>query len=229
MADLRTPIRPTVIPAAVARQEFETHVLRTFTPTPLPELRPRLMAPTAVQMQEATSAYETFFADFSAFRKEMDPVLGNALLEGKNLQQTLHPTELSYYITRLGNLRLRSNSLQNVLFPSDAALKGVREYIDFTMQKFDKLYTPEVSVLVRPDRPYVQEEFWMEYDWRKGPRRIVNPAARRRAYGGAERYARYFGYVQTMGTRRTFPERVEGFRLRRYQRIAGCRQSGLQV
>ena len=81
MADLRTPIRPTVIPAAVARQEFETHVLRTFTPTPLPELRPRLMAPTAVQMQEATSAYETFFADFSAFRKEQDPVLSNALWE----------------------------------------------------------------------------------------------------------------------------------------------------
>lgn len=169
-AALRTPIRPTVIPAAVDRQEFEKHILRPFTPTPLSELRPRLVSPTAAQMQEATGAYETFFADCSAFRKELDPVLGNALLAGENVQKTLHPSDISYYITRLGDLRLRANSLQNVLFPSDAALKGVREYIDFAMPKFDKFYTPEVSVRARPDRPYVQEEFWMEYDWRKGPR-----------------------------------------------------------
>lgn len=153
-----------------ARLPFENFVLRPIAPTPVESLRLRLVSPTLPQAQEAIKDYETFFADFAGFRKELDPVLGNALLENVNLQESLHPMDLRYYITGLGTLRLQATRLQKVLFPADPGLKGAVEYLDYASQKIDKFYTPEVPVADYQMRPYVQEEFWMEYDWRKGPR-----------------------------------------------------------
>lgn len=164
------PVRSVDAPLGNVRWQFEHFVLRSINPTPTGSLRPRLVSPTLPQAQEAIKDYETFFADFAELRKELDPVLGNALLENVNLQQSLPPMELSYYITKLSTAKVWAVRLQNVLFPTDAGLKSAVEYLDFASQKFDKFYTPEVPNASYQVRPYVQEEFWMEYDWRKGPR-----------------------------------------------------------
>lgn len=151
--------------------EFNTFVAHRIDPTPAADLRLRLVSPSLEQSQEAFQAYEACFADFRAMRKEVDPVLGNALLEKIDLFESLHPSQLGYYAGLVQLMEFRVKKLQRTLFPNDPALAQVKAYLEFAASKFNKFYSPDIS---NPrgyvGRPFVQEEFWMEYDWRKGPR-----------------------------------------------------------
>nr|QGT50836.1 hypothetical protein Elusimicrob2101_0990 [uncultured Elusimicrobia bacterium] len=167
---VRTPVRSAASSLSRNRLQFENIVTRPIVPTVSADLRPRLVAPTLLQTQEVVRHYETFFADLDKLRKETDPLLGNALREHIKLSETLHPTEVGYYSAKLHMLELRAVQMQKTLFPTDEALKEALEYIQTASMHINKFYTPEVSEVTRAVRPYVQDEFWMEYDWRKGVR-----------------------------------------------------------
>lgn len=166
---VRTPVRMPSAPFSRGRLQFE-NIITPIVPTLSSDLRPRLVAPTVAQTQEVVSEYETFFADLDKLRKETDPLVGNALREHINLSETLHPTEVGYFAAKLHMLELRAVQMQKTLFPTDKALKEALEYIQTVSMHINKFYTPEVVEATRAVRPYVQEEFWMEYDWRKGAR-----------------------------------------------------------
>lgn len=152
------------------RQNFNTFILNPITPTSSSDLRLRLVSPSMKQGQEAVQKYEEFFADFKKVRTEINSVLGNSLLDGTDLQKTLHPSQRGYYAGKLQALEFRLNKLQNFLFPNDPALVQARKYIEFAASKFNEFYSPSVTVNKYVARPFVQDEFWMEYDWRQGPR-----------------------------------------------------------
>lgn len=152
------------------REMLDKYVMHTIVPTQSTSLQPRLTSPTISQSQEAVHEYEKFFSDLADVRKEVDPKLGYALLDNVNLLETLVPMEVNYFAERLHGLEFRAKQLQNTLFPSDPALKEAKEYLMFASQRLNKFYAPEVTSAYRSDRPFVQEEFWMEYDWRQGPR-----------------------------------------------------------
>lgn len=151
--------------------EFNTFVAHRIDPTPAADLRLRLVSPSLEQSKNAVQEYMDCFADFRAMRKEVDPVLGNALLERINLLEALHPSQLGYYAGIVQSMEFRVKKLQRTLFPNDPALAQVKTYLEFAASKFNKFYSPEISTPKGyVGRPFVQEEFWMEYDWRNGER-----------------------------------------------------------
>ncbi len=162
------PVKAGVTSAARARVQFDAYAAKVITPTPSVNLRPRLVSPTVSQTQEAVQQYEQFFADFSEFHKYINPMIGNALLENVKLAETLHPTQIGRLAGELRGLEMRASKLQRLLFPNDPALKDALEYISFASQEVNKFYTPEVAETSHAVRPYVQDEFWMEFDWHKG-------------------------------------------------------------
>lgn len=154
-------------PVALNRSEFNTFIAHRITPTPISSLRVRLVAPSLEQTQKSVQEYMNFFTDFRAMRQEVDPVLGNALLERTDLLETMHPSQLGYYTGLIHSINLRSKKLQKTLFSTDPALAEAETYLNFAESKFNKFYTPDITPKGSVVRPFVEEEFWMEYDWHK--------------------------------------------------------------
>lgn len=157
-------------PVARKPSEFNTFIARPINPTPISKLRVGLVGPSWEQTQESVQEYMAFFTDFRAMRQEVDPVVGNALLDGTNLLETMHPSQLGYYINLIQSVKSRLSRLQKTSFSSDPALAEARAYLEFVESKFNKFYTPDITPNGSVVRPFVQEEFWMEYDWHKGTR-----------------------------------------------------------
>ncbi len=163
---------PNLLRSDLVRKQsaFNTVIAHEINPTPIPNLRPRLVVPSLEQTQEAVQEYMDFFTDFKAMRHEVDPVLGNALLERTNLLETMHPSQLGYYTGLVRSVDFRLKKLQKTVFSTDPALAEVETYLNFAESKFNKFYTPDITPNGSVVRPFVQEEFWMEYDWHKPPR-----------------------------------------------------------
>lgn len=160
--------RQTVKPA-LHPQVSRDHAFRNggffgpIKPTPVKDLRVRLIHPSQDQVNEAFAEYRKLMSDFEPLRKEISTkVLYKTIPNDK--WTALYPQERRPLITQLAGLKGRAERLLSVMFENDPALIQVDAWLSEAMSQVNPFYVAGMKTRRRTDkRVFDRAQFFLKY------------------------------------------------------------------
>ncbi|WP_428077513.1 response regulator [Candidatus Avelusimicrobium alvi] len=167
-AAMRAAPKPVVHPADRRDHAFRnSSFFGPITPTPVKDLRVRLIHPSQAQVNEAFAEYHQLMSDLKSLRKEVNTKLLYKTIPNDKWT-ALYPQERRPLIVEISRMKGRTEKLLNVVFANDPALLQADAWLDEAMKQVNPFYVAGLKRRKRLDqRAFSRDEFFL-----KSPREI---------------------------------------------------------
>lgn len=162
-AAMRPAAKPVVHPADSRDHAFRnSSFFGPITPTPVKDLRVRLIHPSQDQVNEAFAEYRELMSDLEALRKEVNTKLLYKTIPNDKWT-ALYPQERRPLILQISRMKGRTEKLLNVMFANDPALLQADAWLDEAMKQINPFYVAGLKRRKRLDkRAFSRAEFFLE-------------------------------------------------------------------
>lgn len=162
-AAMRPAAKPVVHPADSRDHAFRNSgFFGPITPTPVKDLRVRLIHPSQDQVNEAFAEYRELMSDLEPLRKEVNTKLLYKTIPNDKWT-ALYPQERRPLILQISSMKGRTEKLLNVMFANDPALLQADAWLEEAMKQVNPFYVAGLKRRKRLDkRAFSRSEFFLE-------------------------------------------------------------------